>query len=50
MPGTIIGAFCVDYIGPKYTMIIGLLCQAVIGFIMSGLYKQYVMHAFLSEA
>ncbi|KAI0346089.1 MFS Git1p-related glycerophosphoinositol and glycerophosphocholine permease [Trametopsis cervina] len=39
MPGTLIGAFVVDYLGPKYTMITGLLCQAVIGFIMSGLYK-----------
>lgn len=38
MPGTIIGAFIVDYMGPKYTMIFGLLMQAIIGFIMSGLY------------
>jgi len=40
MPGTIIGAFCVDFLGPKYTQITGLLLQAVIGFIMSGAYKQ----------
>jgi len=40
MPGTLIGAFVVDYLGPKYTMITGLLLQAIIGFIMSGLYKQ----------
>jgi MFS family permease len=39
MPGTVIGAFIIDYLGPKYTMIFGLLCQALIGFIMSGLYK-----------
>ncbi|EKM48613.1 uncharacterized protein PHACADRAFT_266256 [Phanerochaete carnosa HHB-10118-sp] len=44
MPGTIIGAFVVDYLGPKYTMITGLLCQAVIGFIMSGLYRQLTNH------
>lgn len=42
MPGTLIGAFVVDYFGPKWTMIGGLLAQAVIGFIMSGLYTQYV--------
>jgi len=40
MPGTLIGAFVVDYLGPKWTMIAGLLAQAVIGFIMSGLYTQ----------
>lgn len=44
MPGTIIGAFVIDYIGPKYTLIMGLLCQAVIGFIMSGLYVQLTNH------
>jgi len=40
MPGTLGGAFVVDYLGPKYTMITGLLLQAVIGFIMSGAYKK----------
>jgi len=44
MPGTLIGAFIVDYLGPKYTMITGLLLQAVIGFIMSGLYSQLTEH------
>jgi len=39
MPGTVLGAFIIDYLGPKNTMIFGLLCQAVIGFIMSGLYS-----------
>jgi hypothetical protein len=51
MPGTLIGAFVVDYLGPKWTMIAGLLAQAVIGFIMSGLYTQCVsllMHDSLS--
>ncbi|PFH52919.1 hypothetical protein AMATHDRAFT_1657 [Amanita thiersii Skay4041] len=38
MPGTLGGAFIVDYLGPKYTMIAGLILQAVVGFIMSGLY------------
>ena len=44
MPGTIGGAFVVDYLGPKYTMITGLLSQAVIGFIMSGAYVQLTKH------
>ncbi|KAI0077879.1 metabolite transporter [Panus rudis PR-1116 ss-1] len=44
MPGTIIGAFVVDFLGPKYTMITGLLCQSVIGFIMSGAYHQLTNH------
>jgi len=44
MPGTLSGAFIVDYLGPKHTMIIGLLLQAVIGFIMSGAYVQLSEH------
>ncbi|KAJ7510459.1 MFS Git1p-related glycerophosphoinositol and glycerophosphocholine permease [Mycena galericulata] len=44
MPGTIIGAFVVDYLGPKWTMITGLLFQAFFGFIMSGLYEQLEKH------
>ncbi|KAI6102090.1 major facilitator superfamily domain-containing protein [Pisolithus sp. B1] len=61
IPGTVIGAFLVDYIGPKTTMlciayfqlhvhsdllhqIVGLLSQAVIGFIMSGLYTPLTKH------
>jgi MFS family permease len=44
MPGTIGGAFVVDYLGPKHTMILGLVLQAIIGFIMSGLYVQLKHH------
>ncbi|KAA1478521.1 MFS Git1p-related glycerophosphoinositol and glycerophosphocholine permease [Dentipellis sp. KUC8613] len=44
MPGTLGGALIVDYLGPKYTMITGLLLQAIIGFIMSGLYNKLVEH------
>ncbi|KAF9645102.1 MFS Git1p-related glycerophosphoinositol and glycerophosphocholine permease [Thelephora ganbajun] len=40
LPGAIIGAFIVDYLGPKWTMILGLVAQAVVGFIMSGLYAK----------
>ncbi|OBZ72461.1 hypothetical protein A0H81_07873 [Grifola frondosa] len=44
MPGTIGGAFVVDILGPKYTMVVGLVAQSIIGFIMSGLYKQLTNH------
>ncbi|KAI0749498.1 metabolite transporter [Daedaleopsis nitida] len=44
IPGTVGGALIVDYLGPKYTMITGLVCQAIIGFIMSGLYVQLTNH------
>ena len=62
IPGTVGGAFVVDFFGPKWTMvsvvslcdsllclndsfqIIGLLSQAVIGFIMSGLYSHLTNH------
>ncbi|KAF8322554.1 metabolite transporter [Clavulina sp. PMI_390] len=44
IPGTVGGAFLIDYLGPKYTMITGLLAQAVIGFIMSGAYVQLSNH------
>ncbi|PPQ97347.1 hypothetical protein CVT26_006581 [Gymnopilus dilepis] len=40
MPGTLGGALIIDRLGPKYTMITGLLLQAAIGFIMSGAYEQ----------
>jgi len=38
MPGTLIGAFVVDWLSPKYTMIAGLLLQALFGFVLSGTY------------
>ncbi|KAK0223185.1 MFS Git1p-related glycerophosphoinositol and glycerophosphocholine permease [Armillaria fumosa] len=44
IPGTLLGAFVVDYLGPKWTMIVGLLAQAIIGFIMSGCYEQLAEH------
>ncbi|KAI0033557.1 MFS Git1p-related glycerophosphoinositol and glycerophosphocholine permease [Vararia minispora EC-137] len=44
MPGTIVGAFVVDLLGPKWTMITGLMLQALIGFIMSGLYVRLSHH------
>ncbi|KAJ7760749.1 MFS Git1p-related glycerophosphoinositol and glycerophosphocholine permease [Mycena maculata] len=44
MPGTILGALTVDYLGPKWTMITGLLFQALFGFFMSGFYQQLRKH------
>ncbi|RDB30893.1 hypothetical protein Hypma_004890 [Hypsizygus marmoreus] len=44
MPGTIIGAFAIDYLGPRYTLIIGLVLQAVIGCFMSGFYSKLTNH------
>ncbi|CAL1700927.1 unnamed protein product [Somion occarium] len=44
MPGTVLGACVVDYIGPKRTMISGLLAQALVGFIISGLYTHLTKH------
>lgn len=40
LPGTIIGAFISDRLGPKYTMIIGLVCQAAFGFAMGGAFGE----------
>ncbi|TFK45742.1 MFS Git1p-related glycerophosphoinositol and glycerophosphocholine permease [Heliocybe sulcata] len=40
MPGTIGGAFLMDTVGPKYCQAIGCALQAVLCFIISGLYKQ----------
>ena len=38
------GAFIVDSLGPKNTMILGLIGQAIVGFIMSGLYARLTEH------
>ncbi|KAF9482987.1 putative metabolite transporter [Pholiota conissans] len=44
LPGSLVGAFVVDYLGARNTMITGLVLQAIIGFIMSGLYAKLVVH------
>lgn len=36
IPGTVCGALVCDRLGPKYTMLIGLLCQAALGFGLAG--------------
>lgn len=40
IPGTMIGAFVSDWLGPKYTLVLGVLLQSVVGFIMAGVYSQ----------
>ncbi|KAG6834356.1 hypothetical protein H0H93_010247 [Arthromyces matolae] len=44
IPGSLAGSFTVDWLGPKWTMITGLILQAIIGFFMSGFYKQLTNH------
>jgi MFS family permease len=44
IPGTVFGAFVADWMGPKSTMVLGLVCQAAVGFVMSGLYRQLSDH------
>ncbi|KAH6696785.1 major facilitator superfamily domain-containing protein [Plectosphaerella plurivora] len=40
IPGTLIGAFVSDWLGPRYTLALGLMLQAIIGFAMAGAYAQ----------
>jgi MFS family permease len=40
IPGTLIGAFVSDWIGPKYTLMLGLSLQCIIGYGMAGGYAQ----------
>jgi MFS family permease len=42
LPGTMFGAFVSDWIGPKYTLIGGVLIQSVVGYIMAGVYGKIV--------
>ncbi|KNZ76910.1 putative metabolite transport protein [Termitomyces sp. J132] len=42
--GAVTGSLVVDYLGPKYTLTIGFLLQALIGFIISGLYVPLTHH------
>ncbi|GJJ08254.1 hypothetical protein Clacol_002464 [Clathrus columnatus] len=44
MPGTILGAFAVDYLGPKKTLCWGLGIQGVVGFILAGTYPMLKNH------
>ncbi|KAJ6019995.1 Glycerophosphodiester transporter GIT2 [Penicillium canescens] len=39
LPGSLLGAFVSDWIGPRMCLILGMTAQAVVGFIMSGCYE-----------
>ncbi|EZG79253.1 MFS phospholipid transporter [Gregarina niphandrodes] len=40
LPGSLLGAFAADYIGPRLTCITGALLQAIIGFVMAACFDQ----------
>ncbi|KAJ6072954.1 hypothetical protein N7467_011039 [Penicillium canescens] len=39
IPGSALGAFMSDWIGPRYTLALGVGLQGIVGFIMAGCYK-----------
>ncbi|RYP90020.1 hypothetical protein DL770_003865 [Monosporascus sp. CRB-9-2] len=40
LPGTMFGAFVSDWLGPRYTLALGVTLQAVVGFVMAGAYAK----------
>ncbi|KAI1257163.1 hypothetical protein MGN70_000202 [Eutypa lata] len=40
LPGTMFGAFVSDWLGPRYTLVLGVTLQSVVGFIMAGAYAK----------
>ncbi|KAK9460809.1 major facilitator superfamily domain-containing protein [Lipomyces oligophaga] len=44
IPGSFLGAFSADYLGPRLTLTIGVWLQAIVGFIMAGLYDHLKHH------
>lgn len=44
LPGSILGAFISDWIGPKHALAFGVLAQATVGFIMAGVYAKISQH------
>lgn len=44
LPGTLIGAFVSDWLGPRYTLALGVTLQAIVGFIMAGVYPKISNH------
>lgn len=44
MPGTILGAFALDYMGPKRTLCWALGVQSVFGFVLAGTYPMLKNH------
>lgn len=44
LPGSFLGAIATDYFGPRVTLVVGIFLQAIIGYIMAGLYPQLEQH------
>ncbi|TQV94685.1 MFS phospholipid transporter [Cordyceps javanica] len=44
LPGSIMGAFISDWIGPKHALAFGVLAQSLVGFIMAGVYSKISKH------
>ncbi|AWU74024.1 uncharacterized protein C5L36_0A06180 [Pichia kudriavzevii] len=44
LPGSFLGAIATDYIGPRLTLVVGLVLQSMIGYIMAGLYPRLMEH------
>ncbi|CAM1501567.1 Fc.00g035510.m01.CDS01 [Cosmosporella sp. VM-42] len=44
LPGTLIGAFVSDWLGPRNTLVIGVTLQAIVGYIMAGVYAKIKEH------
>lgn len=44
IPGSFLGAFAADYFGPRLTVSVGLVLQAIIGYIMAAIYGHLTHH------
>lgn len=44
LPGTLLGAWVSDWLGPKHTLILGVSLQAIVGYIMAGVYSKISQH------
>ncbi|PNY27566.1 metabolite transport protein [Tolypocladium capitatum] len=44
LPGALLGAWVSDWIGPRYTLILGVSLQAIVGYIMAGVYSKISKH------
>ncbi|KAK9363175.1 major facilitator superfamily domain-containing protein [Lipomyces starkeyi] len=44
LPGSMLGALAADYLGPRVTLTTGVVLQAMVGYIMAGLYSQLKNH------
>ncbi|KAK9468454.1 major facilitator superfamily domain-containing protein [Lipomyces arxii] len=44
IPGSFFGAFSADWFGPRITLAVGVILQAIVGYIMAGLYSHLSNH------